>query len=85
MDIISILRKKKQEVTSFDIAIDGTKTEDHPRKFSDIVIKYIITGRNISEEAVKKAVDLSMEKYCSVKATLEGVAKISFSYEIIQQ
>jgi putative redox protein len=44
----------------------------------------VVTGHNISEEAVKRAVDLSMEKYCSVKATLEGCAKIDFSYRIVE-
>jgi putative redox protein len=43
----------------------------------------VVTGHNISEDAVKRAVGLSMEKYCSVKATLEGSAKINFSYRIV--
>ncbi|MGE5894349.1 MAG: OsmC family protein [bacterium] len=85
MDVISILKKKKQKVAGFEVRIDGKKADDHPKKFTDITIRFIVTGRDISEEAVKKAVDLSMEKYCSVKAALEGGAKISFSYEIIER
>jgi putative redox protein len=84
MDVISILKKKKQEVTSLKINLKGQKAENYPKKFTDIVIEFILSGRNISEEAVKRAVELSMNKYCSVKATLEGAAKISFNYKIIQ-
>jgi len=85
MDVISILRKKKQEVTGLKINLKGQKAENFPKKFTDILIEFIVSGRNISEEAVKRAVELSMYKYCSVKATLEGAAKISFNYKIIQE
>ena len=85
MDIISILKKKKQDVSGLKINLKGQKAEDHPRKFNDVLIEFIVSGRNISEEAVKRAIELSMNKYCSVKATLEGTAKISFNYKIIQE
>ncbi len=85
MDIISILKKKKQEITGLEINVRGQKAETHPKKFTDIDIEFIVKGRNIAEDAVKRAVELSMDKYCSVKATLEGTAKISFSYRIIQE
>ncbi len=84
MDVISILKKKKQDVTGLEINVKGEKAETHPKRFTKIILEYIIKGRNISEEAVKRAVELSMEKYCSVKATLEGSAKIEFSYKIIE-
>ncbi|HYA11630.1 MAG TPA: OsmC family protein [Thermodesulfovibrionales bacterium] len=84
MDIVSILRKKKQEVTSLEINVRGQKAENYPKKYTDIDMEFIIKGINISEDSVKKAIDLSMTKYCSVKATLEGSAKIGFSYRIIQ-
>jgi len=85
MDVVSILRKKKQDVTGFEIHVNGQKAEDYPKKFTDITIEFIVKGRNISEDAVKRAIDLSMDKYCSVKATLEGTAKINFSYRIVQE
>lgn len=84
MDVVSILKKKREDVRGVEINIKGEKAESHPRKFTDIEIEFIVTGRDISEESVKKAVELSMEKYCSVKATLEGSAKISFSYRIVE-
>jgi len=85
MDVISILKKKRQEVTGLEIRVKGKKAEDYPKKFTHITLEFIVKGRNISEEAVKKAVELSMNKYCSVKATLDGAAKIVFSYKIIQE
>jgi putative redox protein len=85
MDVISILKKKKQSVKRLEISIKGEKAKDYPKRFTDIAIEFIVTGQHISEEAVKRAVDLSMEKYCSVKATLEGSAKIHFTYRIIEE
>lgn len=85
MDIISILKKKKQAVSGFEINVKGEKADTYPKKFTEITIEFVVTGHNISEDAVKKAVDISMEKYCSVKATLEGVAKINFSYRIVEE
>jgi putative redox protein len=85
MDVISILKKKRQDVTGFEINVKGVKAEDYPKKFTEITLEFVVKGRNISEEAVKRAVDLSMNKYCSVKATLEGTSKIHFSHKIIQE
>ena len=85
MDVISILRKKKQDVTSFEMNVDGTTAENHPRYFTDINIEYVITGRNLSEEAVKRAIDLSLDKYCMVGTTIRKAANITYSYKIIQE
>ena len=85
MDVISILRKKKQDVTNFEMNVDGTTAENHPRYFTDIHIEYVITGRNLSEEAVKRAIDLSLDKYCMVGTTIRKAANITYSYKIIQE
>lgn len=85
MDVISILRKKQQDVTNFAMNVEGTMAEHHPRYFTDIHIEYIITGRNVSEDAVKRAVDLSINKYCSVGNTIGKTARITHSYKIIQE
>lgn len=84
MDVVSILKKKKQDVRSLEITINATKAETHPKRFTEIVIEFVVTGKGVSEEAVKRAVELSMEKYCSVKATLEGAAKIEHRYRVIE-
>ncbi|MGQ9569652.1 MAG: OsmC family protein [Thermodesulfovibrionales bacterium] len=85
MDVISIMKKKQQDVTGLEINIEGQKAENYPKKFTDINIEFIIKGKNISEDALKRSIDLSMNKYCSVKASLEGSAKIGYSYKIIQE
>jgi putative redox protein len=84
MDVASVLKKKKQDVRGLEINIKGKRAEEHPKKFTAIDIEFVVTGRSISEEAVKRAVNLSMEKYCSVKATIEGCAAITFSYRIVE-
>lgn len=84
MDVASILGKKKQSVTGIEVVVSGENAPSYPKKFTDIEIEFVIRGRGLSDEAVKKAVDLSMEKYCSVKATLEGSAKIIHSFRIIE-
>jgi putative redox protein len=84
MDIVSILKKKKQKISGLEIIVNGNEAENFPQKFNEINIEFVIKGKNISEEAVKRAVQLSMDKYCSVKATLEGSAKISFLYKLIE-
>ncbi|HCL82227.1 MAG TPA: OsmC family protein [Nitrospiraceae bacterium] len=82
MDVASILQKKKQQLKGIDINVKGEKADTYPKKFTEIEIEFTVSGKDLSEEAIKRAVELSMEKYCSVKATLEGVAKINFSYKI---
>ncbi|MDP3049022.1 MAG: OsmC family protein [Thermodesulfovibrionales bacterium] len=85
MDIVSILKKKKQEINGVEIKVKGEKAGNYPKKFTNIDIEFIVRGRNVSDDAVKRAVELSMEKYCSVKATLEGSAKVTWSYKIIEE
>jgi putative redox protein len=83
MDVTSVLKKKKLDVHDIEIKVSGEKAEDYPHKYTAIKLEFIVTGSNIPDESVKKAIDLSMDKYCSVKATLEGSAKIDYTYQII--
>lgn len=82
MDIVSILKKKKQDIRGLEINVKGQQPDSYPKRFTEIEIEFIVKGKNLSEEAVKRAVELSMNKYCSVKATLEHSAKIIYSYKI---
>ncbi|MDA8084965.1 MAG: OsmC family protein [Nitrospiraceae bacterium] len=84
MDIVSVLKKKRQKLTGLEVRVDGKKAEEYPQKYTHISIEFIVKGKGLSEDAVKRAVDLSMDKYCSVKATLEGSAEIAFSYKIVE-
>ncbi len=83
-DVISILEKKRQDVTAYRVEITGERTEDHPRKFVSFHINHIVHGRSVSAKAVEDAVHLSDTKYCSVAATVRPTAEITTSYEIIE-
>jgi len=83
MDVQSILEKKRQDVTAYNVEITGTRAEDHPRKYTAFHVHHIVRGRNVSEKAVADAVELSDTKYCSVAATVRPTATITTSFEII--
>lgn len=84
MDVISILKKKRQEVTGFEINVRGDKTTTHPKKFNSLTVEYVVKGKGLDEEAVKRAIELSLGKYCSVKATIEGGVPIEHTYKIVE-
>jgi len=83
MDVQSILEKKRQDVTGYNVEITGTRVDDHPRKFTAFHVHHIVHGRNVSEKAVADAVELSDTKYCSVAATVKPTATITTSFEVI--
>lgn len=77
MDVISILQKMKQDVTTFEVKVHADRVNQHPKIFSDINIEYILTGNNLDPKAVEKAVQLSEEKYCPGQAILSKTANIT--------
>jgi putative redox protein len=82
MDVIGILRKKRQKVTSYRVEVAGERAAEHPRVFTDITLRHVITGHDVADKAVRQAIELSEEKYCSAHAMLSKAAKISTTYEI---
>lgn len=84
VDVISILHKKRQDVTDYNVEITGERKEDHPRAFIKFHIHHIVQGRGVSEKAVADAVELSDIKYCSVAATVRPTAELTTSFEIIE-
>lgn len=83
-DVISIMEKKRQDVTSYTVEITGTRREEFPRKFTAFHINHIVHGRAVSEKALADAIHLSDTKYCSVAATVRPAAEITTSFEIIE-
>ena len=82
LDIVSILNKQKQDLRDIRILIDGNREKDKtPSLFEDIHVHFILTG-NLDEKKVKRAIDLSMNTYCSVSKIMEKTARITYSYEI---
>ena len=84
MDVISILQKKRQEVTSFEVKVDAARANEHPRVFTSAVIRYVITGKNIDEAALARAIELSALKYCPAQAMLAKVFPMELRYEIYE-
>ena len=84
VDVISILEKKRQDITSYKIEIEGERAEDHPRKFLKFHVNHIVHGRSVSEKALADAIALSDEKYCSVAATVRPTAEITTTFEIVE-
>ncbi|HEY3103444.1 MAG TPA: OsmC family protein [Pyrinomonadaceae bacterium] len=84
VDVISILKKKRQHVTDYRIEVSGERREEFPRSYTRLEVKHFVRGHGVSEQAVAQAVELSDKKYCSVAATLRGSAEIVTSYEIVE-
>jgi putative redox protein len=84
MDTISILQKKRQDITAFEVHVSGDRAEEHPRVFTHIVIDYQITGHGVDEKAVKRAIQLSAERYCPAQGMLSQVVPIELKYQIFE-
>jgi putative redox protein len=80
MDVVSILAKKREQVTGFDIQLHVERAETYPKVFTAAVIEYHVTGQHISEEAVRRAIELSVEIYCPAHAMLSQVMPIELKY-----
>jgi putative redox protein len=85
MDVISILRKKRQNVTGLEMNVRGEKTEDYPKIYREVHIEYVVKGKGVQKEAVERAIELSLTKYCSVGATLAKAGTITHSYRIVEE
>jgi putative redox protein len=83
-DVVSILEKKRQQVSDYKVEIEGERRDEHPRAFTKFHIHHIVQGHNVSEQSVAQAIELSDTKYCSVAATVRPTAKITTSFEIIE-
>jgi putative redox protein len=83
-DVISILQKKQQKVAEFEVNIVGLRAADHPKVFTEIDLEYVVTGQGIDPQAVERAIELSLTKYCSVNWMLEKAVKINHRYRIIE-
>jgi len=85
VDVISILKKKRQSVTDYRIEVTGERRDKHPRAYTKMLVRHIVRGHKVSAAAVAQAVELSESKYCSVAATLRPTVEIVSSYEIIEE
>ncbi len=84
MDVISILRKKRQQVTGYEVHVSGIRAEDHPMVFVEITVEHIVTGHHIQPAAVERAIQLSEERYCGAGAMLGKVAHLTHTFRIVE-
>jgi putative redox protein len=83
-DVVSILTKKRQRVTSYEIEVRAERRDTHPRVYTAIEVLHRVRGRSIDPRAVARAVELSEEKYCSVSAMLKATATITSKIEVVE-
>ena len=84
MDVISILSKKRQDVTEYEVRVDASQAEDHPKVYTGAVIEYHVTGHAIQEAAVIRAIELSATRYCPAQAMFIDVFPMSLKYFIYE-
>jgi len=84
MDVISILRKKRQSVQGYRVEAQGHQMEAHPNAFTRIDVTHVVTGAGVDPAAVARAIELSATKYCSVGSTLStGITEVHHGYRLI--
>ncbi|HET9590530.1 MAG TPA: OsmC family protein [Anaerolineales bacterium] len=84
MDVFSILQKKRQKITGFEVKVDAPRSAEHPQVFTSAVILYILTGTGLDETAVLRSIELSFTKYCPVQKMFEGSIPMELHYEIYE-
>ena len=84
MDVISILRKKRQQVTQFEVQVDAPRSTEYPKVFTSALITYIVTGKNIEESAVLRSIELSATRYCPAQVMLAQAFPMELRYEIYE-
>lgn len=84
MDVISILKKKRQDVTGYEINVNGTRRPEPPMTYEQITVEHVITGHSVDPKAVERAIELSSTKYCGVSNTLNKTATITETYRIVE-
>lgn len=84
MDVISILRKKRQDVSRFEVRVDAERASEHPKVFTHAVITYVVSGKGVDEAAVLRAIELSATRYCPAQAMLNSGVPMDLRYEIYE-
>jgi putative redox protein len=84
MDVISILSKKRQDVTGFEVQVHAGRATDHPKVITDAIIEYFVTGHNLDESAITRAIELSATRYCPAQAMFKKLMPIELKYHIFE-
>lgn len=84
MDVLSVLQKKRQAVTGFEVRFNGPRSPEYPKVFTSAVVTFVITGRGVDETAVLRSIELAATKYCPAQAMLAQAFPIDLHYEIYE-
>jgi putative redox protein len=84
IDVLSILKKKRQDIEDFEVKIHTEKAQDYPQVWTQTVIEYVVTGRNINPKAVERAMKLSKDTYCPAQNMLGKAVNIELKYTIVE-
>jgi putative redox protein len=84
VDVVEIIEKKRLKLTLLEVTTTGERDPEPPWPYRRIHVKYRLAGQGLTPKAVEQAITLSQEKYCSVAATVRGVAQITTEYEIVE-
>ncbi len=82
MDVISILRKMRQDVTAYEVELEGEQAEEHPKKYTQVAMVHRLRGNGLDEPNVRRAIELTMVRYCPVYAMLAPTVRILERYEV---
>jgi putative redox protein len=85
MDVISILRKKRQQVSGLSVQVQGSRADQHPKVYTRFEVLYRVRGINIDPRAVERSIELSTTRYCPVIGMLGKVAPVTTHYEIEEE
>jgi len=78
IDVIHIMKRRRAEVTGFQVNITGERAEDHPKRYTRILIEYVLEGKGITSKDVERAIKLSTTKYCSATASMNAPVETSY-------
>ena len=84
MDVLSILQKKRQQVTQFEVKLNAPRSPDYPKVFTSAQITYLVTGKSIKEDAVVRSIELTATKYCPAQFMLAQAFPMELHYEIYE-
>ena len=84
IDVVTTLKKMRQELTHCETKVNAERADDHPKVFTDIHIQFLVKGNDLDSKKVEKAITLSAEKYCSASIMLGKTASISHDFEILE-
>jgi putative redox protein len=84
MDVAMILKKKKRDLQGLKIKVHGLRAPNHPHVYEAITLEYIATGSDLTDDDIRWAVDLSLDKYCSVAGMIKKICKLNYRWKIIK-